>query len=298
MSVIFESVGDSPGATSTTCVIVKPTGLSVGDLMVAFVAVKSNTITITTEADWTLIQAETDVTNMGWHSYYKVADADDVAATNFTFTLSSSERNRGSIIRISGQDSVVSSTKNYEVSNTTTATTGAITPPSANCMFILASMNNRTSGQDRTSYAMATSNPTWTERAELAYVDTTGVSYGIATSTTRPETTSTGTFSLTQASEPHSTIAVCISELIVNATVTPDVFTVTVSVEAPLIGIDHSPTVMTVTMTVEAPTVSIPVSPWSNPTKNSSTFSNQTKNTSTFTNQSKSSSTWSNQTKN
>lgn len=297
MSVAYQSIGSSPGATSTTCVITKPTGLAVGDLMVSFVAVKSKTITITTEADWTLIQAQTSATDMGFHSYYKVADADDVAATNFTFTLSGSERNMGSIVRIDGQDSIVGSTKDYSDSNNSTATTGAITPPSANCMFILASMNLQSSTTQRSGYSMATSNPTWTERAELGYVDTTQLSYGIATSTTRPETTSTGTFSLTQANETHSTIAVCISELVINATVTPAVETVTISLEAPTVGIDPLPPVVTVTISMQAPTVSIVVSPWSNQSKNTSTFTNQTKNSASWTNQSKNSSTWTNQSK-
>jgi len=47
MAVALRSVGVSPGSSTTSCVIGKPVGLAVGDLMIAQVGYENSTGTIT-----------------------------------------------------------------------------------------------------------------------------------------------------------------------------------------------------------------------------------------------------------
>jgi len=70
--------------TTDTCVISKPSGLAIDDLMVAQINVFDDGIT--TPAGWTQIAA-TEHTSCGMFIYWKIADAADVAASSFDFVL-------------------------------------------------------------------------------------------------------------------------------------------------------------------------------------------------------------------
>ncbi len=81
-------------STSTTVTVTKPTGLAVGDLMLANIVQSDDNdnqvLSDATLAGWTLV-AGREFGNVGSDSWwgtilYKVAAASDVAATNFTFT--------------------------------------------------------------------------------------------------------------------------------------------------------------------------------------------------------------------
>ena len=85
MAVAFIESGVSPGASSTTCVIVKPTNLAVGNLMLAHVGF-GNTGTISApDASWTSVFTTTTTAGRS-ATFRKIATSTDVAATNFTFT--------------------------------------------------------------------------------------------------------------------------------------------------------------------------------------------------------------------
>lgn len=83
-----------------TKVINKPSGLVVGDLMVAVISVVRSAIT-GAPTGWTLVDSN-NLTYNFCSVYKKVATADDVNATNFTWT--SSYRGSGIIYRISQAD--------------------------------------------------------------------------------------------------------------------------------------------------------------------------------------------------
>ena len=94
MAVTFRSYGSSPGANSESCVITKPAGLEVGDLMIAQVVGQDTTsydiTTFTAPENWTSIRQD-DYISGGLHMtgsalFWKIADAADVAASDFTFT--------------------------------------------------------------------------------------------------------------------------------------------------------------------------------------------------------------------
>jgi hypothetical protein len=133
-----------------------------------------------------------------WVSAYgKIASADDAAATDFTFGLSGTIYAAGVLYRITGTDT----TTPFVTSNSTTASGTAsptfaagVTPP-ADCILVMGGLeDNAGSSIAIGSYAIATSNPTWTERLEAIYAPFQQVVFS-ATSTARSAATATGDFS-------------------------------------------------------------------------------------------------------
>ena len=78
------------GSGVTSLTISKPTGTVAGDTMVAFIAVRPYTATITAPSGWTLIrdQNQTTGTTSSQTTYYKVATTSE--PSSYTFTLGSS----------------------------------------------------------------------------------------------------------------------------------------------------------------------------------------------------------------
>jgi len=200
MTVALRSVGQSAGADSESCVIVKPVGLAVGDLMIAHVVgtetgLSLNMAAFTSPVNWTEIRQDY------WHEvggrvrsalFWKIAVQADVDATNFTFTTPGAESNRGTITAWTGHDSTTPINANNGQGNdgSTTVTSPGITPSVANCMICLfcGILDNNT----QSSYAIATSNPaSWAEAYDLPsdLSQDLGLSLGYAL---RPETSATG----------------------------------------------------------------------------------------------------------
>ena len=100
MAITRRSLGASPGASSTSVVITKPINLAVGDFMLAHI-VSKGVGAISPPANWTIIGARSDTASNSSALYWKIADAADAAATNFTFTVTSG-RNRGEIMALLG----------------------------------------------------------------------------------------------------------------------------------------------------------------------------------------------------
>ena len=89
----------------TSHVVTKPTGTAVGDLLLGFFAADGvPSTTHTGPSGWTqlgIMEAATSVSSSVW---YIIATSTEVAASNFTFTTSISEKSVTSILRISGVD--------------------------------------------------------------------------------------------------------------------------------------------------------------------------------------------------
>ena len=101
MAFAVPSVGVS-GAYGATAVITKPTGLATGELMVALIEGNAGvSCSIDTLSGWTLVATQSR-TNGSVSIQYKIADAGDVAASNFTFTGTSVSRMSGAILRVTG----------------------------------------------------------------------------------------------------------------------------------------------------------------------------------------------------
>lgn len=205
MSVTFRSYGDSGGAVSTSCVITKPAGLAIGDLMIAQeVLSSSGSATITPPANWASIRVD-GYSNLESALFWKIADAADVAASNFTFTTVDTQVNRGTITAWYGHDSTtpINASEGQGNAASTTITSDGLTPGVASCVICLfCSVRDKNT---QNNYAIATNNPaSWAEAYDLpydnAYADL-GLSLGYAT---RPETSATGNGTATTSGSDYN----------------------------------------------------------------------------------------------
>jgi len=194
MAVALRSVGVSPGAESYSVVITKPVGLSVGDLMIAHIAVLGESTMDAVPSGFNLISAfEVGVSILGSYLYYKIADSGDAAASDFTFTLGDGEAPAcfAAMSAWTGADSTNPINDNNGQTNgvSNTCTAPQITPSVADCLILMiCTVKDRVT---LNNYAIAVSNPaSWSEAYDLSS------SYGyfaIAVGyADRPETTATG----------------------------------------------------------------------------------------------------------
>ena len=197
MAVEFRAAGVSPGANGTSCVIVKPVGLQVGDLMVAQVESAHNTVppvgVVTAPASWASIREDgvgtrTFVSALFW----KFADAADVAGADFTFTCPDARSNGGAITAWYGDIAAAPINTSSGLAGggaSTTCTAPTITPTVANCLILFfAAINDNV---NTSGYAIVTDNPIWTERYDLPMDLETDIAIAVG-SATRPEKTATG----------------------------------------------------------------------------------------------------------
>lgn len=198
MPVALRSVGVSPGATSTSCVIVKPSGLAEDDLMIAHVVASLTSATPASSSapgGWTQIRQDIGA-RVGAALFWKIATSGDASATDFTFTVDydggSGGCNIGAISAWTGHDAATPINANNGQYNTfsATITSPAITPSVAECMILMIAGIDDDNTQS--AYAIATDDPGgWTE----AYDILTGLNSDCAAAMgydIRTETTSTG----------------------------------------------------------------------------------------------------------
>ena len=189
--IVFRSFGQSPGANSTTCVIDKPTGLTVGDLMIAQVVSKAPGTAVTAPSGWTEIRQDVSGTSVRSALFWKIATSSDTSATNFIFTTGSGS-NGGAITAWYGHDPTIPIDANNGQGNaaSTTVTSPGITPSVANCVILMiCGVGDRNT---QSGYAIATDNPAgWTEQYDLQINAGSKCALALG-SATRPQTTATG----------------------------------------------------------------------------------------------------------
>lgn len=297
MAVAYESVATTSWQTVTNgnnLTITKPTGLAVGDYMVAHltnvVGGSNNADGWDTPSGWTIINNDSESGNSNSSCslvvFYKVADSGDAAASNFSFTKNGSQGTtvHGALYRISGA-SAIAKASDSQTSDLTPTYTNTITPSFADSLLLfLASYADAGAASGSASgYAITTSNPTWTEVYDSygQIFPHRGLAAGAYAS--RPEATATGdsslTFVATGGNAQNSIGVIVVLSPIVNVTASPAVIDVTASVIAPSVsgGASVSPSVIDITTSVVAPTVSFPTDDWTNQSKNSSSWTNQNK---------------------
>lgn len=145
--------------------IAKPTGLAVGDLMICHI--NTGVAMSTVPAGWTnFLSADSGKTLL----YWKIADANDVAASGFTFQNSDGSGSsycNAIITRITGTNTTtpinISASTDFAASS---APSGAsITDTTLQCLFLMFITDANTTAQRTSSgYAVVNSNPTWTEQ--------------------------------------------------------------------------------------------------------------------------------------
>jgi hypothetical protein len=198
--VTFRSFSNSTGADSTSCVIPKPLGLQVGDLMIAQVVGTDPRTTsgdigaFTAPSGWTSIRQDTAIYSSSYEYlasalFWKIADASDVAASSFTFTVTSATSNRGTITAWYGHNPTSPiNAQAGQPNNTasTTVTSPGITPSVANCTILL--FCGIYDDNTQSGYTIVTSPPpSWTEAydlpSDLSYDLGLSIAYGIRSAT-------------------------------------------------------------------------------------------------------------------
>ena len=205
MAITLESAQTADASTNTDITITKPVDLAVGDLMVAHICTYNNdsaTLTMDIPSGWTAIVDNQGVVvgivNMNYRAFYKIASAADAAAENFTFTSSggTADRISGAIMRITGYAPgtplATAATGSQNDSATPSIAGAAVTPTFANSLILQMWCANTGGVGPFDTYAIATSNPSWTEAYDDLNDSTLGYACGYAV---RPEITATGAVS-------------------------------------------------------------------------------------------------------
>lgn len=181
MAIVVQNIPITAFGARASMTISKPTGLVVGDLMVAHLVLLGNyttTATFGVPAGWADsgvggIVAQSSTSNQGSYErvLYKIADSSDVAASNFTFTPSTTVVCAGGLYRIDGYNlsqpiDVVAGAGISDGSGIGTPTT--ITPTYANSLLMMFfSATGMTSSPSVSGYTIPTDDPIWSEAYDL-----------------------------------------------------------------------------------------------------------------------------------
>jgi len=205
MALTYQSVQTNTSNGSTSVVVTKPTSLAVGDLMLAQYSIHTDTISSTFPSGFTLLDSRIETNNSFTSEiYYKIADAGDVAASNFTFgDLSSTADKAASIIRFTNPNASPFIAYNGQVNSS--ASTDCATPSiatSPNSVIVLFQASAPSGTGTASGQTIATSPPTFTEIYDLQASSARmqiSCAYGL-----RFESTATGAGSITQSGSRRS----------------------------------------------------------------------------------------------
>jgi len=171
--VIASSNTTAFASSVTSTVLTKPSGLAVGDLMIAVtVFIDAGTSTSTTPpAGWSTEEQVAMPDNFRVMSIFsKIADSSDVSASNFTFSYSNSVLAGGGIMRITGVATVGAHEQDYEGSTSTTSIsyTAALTPSYTDQLVLMILGGWEATGASTMSGYTSTPSKTWTEVIDIS----------------------------------------------------------------------------------------------------------------------------------
>lgn len=279
----YQSVQSATVDNSGTLVITKPTSLAVGDLMVAGIYADRDggtSASISTPSGWTQEEfLDTGIGNGALSVFTKVADSSDVAASDFTFTGTGSTGQMhmlGHLLRVTNYGQKAGESSAADGTDVTTLTITGFTPSPAiaEALYIVfAGRSDVASPGSVNSVAMATSNPTWTERAENTVNGSTTDSTFAVYTANRTATTATGDFTVTFGSTDNTRtggIVIALNPRI-DGSSTPD--------QTNTIGYVFTPvqSVVLEAETVSPTTETTLNTPWSNGAKSNTTWTNSDK---------------------
>lgn len=201
MAVTIESNQTASASSTTTLTITKPTGLAVDDLMVAVVYYHDDTTSDwNTPSGWTLAGARSDGLSGGdshkFSVFYKKADSSDVAASNFTFTTTSTANFLdGVLLRVSGIRTDAAALGAYSDQTKTDVDnpsyTVSIAPDQENVLYV-ATFVSGDAPYTATDVTINGTNPTWTRYLNVAHtIDASGSCQVFAAVDSSPESSIT-----------------------------------------------------------------------------------------------------------
>lgn len=204
MAITFVVGTPTAYTTSASVTLAKPTGLAVGDFMVAYIHGAQESVT--PPSGWTSEQNFISTSGNGqMRIYSKTADSSDVSASNWTWTYGGGQYHGGVVIKFSGHNTALPMVVQATANTTGTASpsfTSTVTPNTANSvlLFCLGVYVNSSATRTSSAYAVTTSNPTWTEELDQN-VNTGSSCFQMAVaSATRSQITATGNASCTMSS--------------------------------------------------------------------------------------------------
>lgn len=164
---VVESTQTATATSVTTVTITKPTGLAVGDRMLAFIGTTDGTgHSLNTPAGWTsLAQLSVTDTFRRFAAFTKIADSGDVAASNFEFVADTTvDSIMGSLSRISDAPVVQDTDAQANgASSVTMSFTGSSTPLITQSLFVAGFYAWNGSGDATIGSYTSTPSKTWTE---------------------------------------------------------------------------------------------------------------------------------------
>lgn len=191
---IRSSASSSIVGTGTTVTVNKPTGLAVGDVMIATVFMNS-AAGGSGPSGWDTLASNDFVSNSVWG---KVADASDVAASNFTWTSNNSGNAKvAGITAFTGAnyDNIQISSLSAPTNSSSPTFTNGLTPAVASSMLILSIQDININAGTLATFAITTSDPGgWAAGVNTTRAGSVGVTMATAI---RVETTATGSYSCT-----------------------------------------------------------------------------------------------------
>lgn len=255
--------------SATSVAATKPTGLTAGDLMVAFCSENNSGGNFSTPSGWTQVDVEEVSNSSRLMIFAKVADSSDAAASDFTFSYSGTNTKLEVILyALSGTFASANNVYAYlseggteAVSDTFRCTTG-ITPTVASSLLImyLRIVCNDSDNNAISNYAIQNSDPAWTERHDIQDAGASNsIRIGTATAV-RTETTATG-YLQAGISTGGITEAACIGALLAisdtaNGTATPAAVALTATPPTPASSGAGNVTVSALSLSSTTPTPS------------------------------------------
>lgn len=148
MAIAFVAAGTVTEATAATITLARPTGVAVGDLMVACWNMDTNPTVTTPPTGWTLAAGPTNTagaTGNTGATYWKVANSADTTTANWAWVMSASNPHSGFILDFSGVDNATpmdaTATTLANASSTNITATG-LTTVTANAWLIWCGFEN------------------------------------------------------------------------------------------------------------------------------------------------------------
>lgn len=180
MAIVVESSSTTAWASTASLSVTKPSGLAVGDVLIAIIGLISDTMA--TPTGWThggTIAQGGSVGAMDLYTFYKIADASDVAASSFSFPPANpSKTMAGCLLRASGvrHDAPLQTLVQASANGDNPTFTLSSTTPNQNGSLLVAAFAGRIAGGEfDANLTLNGTNPTWTERMDA---------YGAANSVT------------------------------------------------------------------------------------------------------------------
>lgn len=267
MAVSVASHATAYSSSGTSLVISKPSGLAVGDLMLSAIR-HDNGDGMTNPSGWTTFTTTFNPFN-NVRLCYKYAVSGDVSASDFTWTLGSSTVSAGGIIRITSPSPLIGSAllAGGQSNTATPSISTGVTPTRADSLLVQFWFYQSNSNDSLGGYAIATSNPTWTEQYDVAMEADAGMTCAWAV---RPQTTSTGAWSCTggTGTSDYNSFLVSINEQF-TVTVTESITLTEAHKQNISLNVNESTTLSEVWDTEQQK--------WVNQTKNTGTWTNQDK---------------------